>query len=150
MKIEIIERLPGTDEYNHLRKTVGWEVCGRAVIEKSLPNSLYCVCASSGNEAVGMARVIGDGGLVYYIQDVIVLPEYQGQGIGAKMMDKIMSYIRSQVKHGAIIGLMSAKGKEPFYERYGFISRPSERLGSGMTIFWTGKESIGAAGKVNY
>jgi predicted N-acetyltransferase YhbS len=85
-----------------------------------------------------MARVIGDGGLVYYIQDVIVLPEYQGQGLGAKMMDKVMAYIRGQVKHSAIIGLMSAKGKEPFYERYGFIPRPNENLGSGMTLLWEG------------
>jgi ribosomal protein S18 acetylase RimI-like enzyme len=138
MEIEIIERLPSPDEYNQLRKTVGWGICDHKVIEKSLPNSLYCVCASSGNETVGMARVIGDGGLVYYIQDVIVLPEYQGQGLGAKMMDKVMAYIRGQVKHSAIIGLMSAKGKEPFYERYGFIPRPNENLGSGMTLLWEG------------
>jgi hypothetical protein len=31
---------------------------------------------------------------------------------------------------------MAAKGKEPFYERYGFVQRPNERLGAGMIIFW--------------
>ncbi|MDO8673420.1 MAG: GNAT family N-acetyltransferase [Dehalococcoidia bacterium] len=34
-----------------------------------------------------MARVIGDGGLFYYIQDVIFIPEYQRQGIGTQLMD---------------------------------------------------------------
>jgi GNAT superfamily N-acetyltransferase len=138
VEIQITERLPSSEEYNQLRKMVGWGVYEREVIEKSLPNSLYCLCALAENETVGMARVIGDDGLVYYIQDVIVRPEYQRQGIGTKMMERVMTYIRGQAKHNTIIGLMAAKGKEPFYERYGFTARPNESFGSGMTIFWKG------------
>jgi ribosomal protein S18 acetylase RimI-like enzyme len=138
MKVRIIERLPSSEEYNELRRMVGWGIYDNVVIEKSLPNTLYCVCALVENETVGMARIIGDDGLVYYIQDVIVMPEYQRQGIGNKMMDRIMTYIRSQASHNTIIGLMAAKGKELFYEQYGFTTRPNDRLGSGMTIFWKG------------
>lgn len=83
-----------------------------------------------------MARVIGDGGLVYYIQDVIVLPEYQGKGIGAQLMEAVMAYLRAHAQHKTIVGLMSAGGKEDFYRRYGFTLRPNEKLGAGMTIFW--------------
>jgi ribosomal protein S18 acetylase RimI-like enzyme len=83
-----------------------------------------------------MGRVIGDGGMVYYIQDLIVLPEFQGQEIGSKMMDKIMAYISAHASHNTIIGLMSAVGKERFYERYGFTTRPTEKYGAGMTMFW--------------
>ena len=35
-----------------------------------------------------------------------------------------------------IVGLMSAKSKELFYERHGFPTLPTERLGAGLTIFW--------------
>lgn len=42
---------------------------------------------SKCRELLGMARVIGDGGLFYYIQDVIFIPEYQRQGIGTQLMD---------------------------------------------------------------
>ena len=136
MKYEIIERLPTAEEYNHLRQLVGWEGYKLEVIVRALPQSLFCVCAVKDGDTLGMARVIGDGGLVYYIQDVIVHPGLQHQGIGAGMMDRIMAYIGSHASQNSIIGLMSAYGKESFYEQYGFIKRPTGCLGCGMTIFW--------------
>ena len=136
MSCQVVERLPSQDEYNQLRASVGWGVYERGVADAALPRSLYCVCALVEGSVVGMARVIGDGGLVYYIQDVIVRPEYQRQGIGTRLMERIMAYIRSHAHHNSVIGLMAAVGKEPFYERYGFTRRPNDRLGSGMTIFW--------------
>jgi len=135
MQVEIVEKLPSSDEYNQLRAAVGWGVYEPTVIEKALPRSLYCVCAYDHAVIVGMARIIGDGGLVYYVQDVIVKPEYQGLGIGTALMDRVMAYIRTHASHNSIIGLMSARGKERFYERYGFVAR-DRGLGSGMTMFW--------------
>ena len=133
-----MEKLPSPEEYNQLRKIVGWGVYEPEVVEKSLPKSLYGLCAVAENKIIGMARVIGDEGLVYYIQDVIVKPEYQRKGIGTKMMEKIMAYLRGRARKNTMIGLMAAKGKEPFYERYGFTARPNENFGSGMTIYWKG------------
>ncbi|MCL5995048.1 MAG: GNAT family N-acetyltransferase [Chloroflexi bacterium] len=133
---KIIEALPSAEEYNRLRQAVGWGTYQESVIRCALPHSLYCVCAFVDGLLVGMARIIGDAGLVYYIQDVIVIPGYQRCGIGSQLMDHIMAYIRDHASDHTIIGLMSAYGKEPFYEKYGFINRPTEKLGAGMTIFW--------------
>jgi ribosomal protein S18 acetylase RimI-like enzyme len=135
-KCTIVGKLPTAEEYNRLRKAVGWGTCQEDVIDKALPNTLYGVCAYQADELVGMARIIGDGGLVFYIQDVIVHPDYQRQGIGTQMMDQVMAYLRAHASQNTIIGLMSAKGKEPFYEKYGFTNRPTDKLGSGMTMFW--------------
>jgi ribosomal protein S18 acetylase RimI-like enzyme len=143
MNYELVEKLPSAEEYNQLRQSVGWHVYETDVAAASLPNSLYGVCAFANTEIIGMARVLGDGGLVYYIQDVIVKLAYQGQGIGTKMMDKVMDYLRAHARNGTYIGLMAAKGKEPFYERYGFIRRPNERLGAGMIIFWKANSAQG-------
>ena len=136
MNYQIIEKLPSPEEYTLLRQLVGWGIHEHDVIVKALPNSLYCVCAYANAEIIGMARIIGDGGLAYYIQDVIVKPGYQRQGIGTELMNKIMEYIHLHTSDNAVIGLMAAKGKEPFYKRYGFTIRPDDNLGSGMTIFW--------------
>lgn len=132
----IVEQLPSVADYNRLRDLVGWGTYGEDVIARSLPHSLYCVCAESDGQVVGMARVIGDGGIVYYVQDVIVIPGYQGRGIGTELMDRVMAYIRAHASHNTIVGLMAAVGKEAFYTRYGFTVRPTERLGAGMTLFW--------------
>ena len=136
MECEIVERLPSDEEYNHLRQLVGWDGYEPEVIVRALPQTLYGVCALMNGTIIGMARVVGDGGLVYYIQDVIVRPNYQRQGIGTKMMARVMAYIGAHAAQNSIVGLMSAYGKESFYEKYGFIKRPTDRLGCGMTMFW--------------
>src|SRR5512142_406944 len=100
----IVEKLPQAEEYNWLREQVGWRTHPAEVIRRALPNSLYGVCAYQAGRLVGMARVIGDGGLVYYIQDVIVVPECQRQGIGVKMMDRVMEYIRAHAHQNMIVG----------------------------------------------
>ena len=130
----LIEMLPDPAEYNHLRESVGWGTYEKEVVESSLPRSLFCVCAVLNEKVVAMARVIGDSGLVYYVQDVIVLPEHQGQGIGTRLMDAVMAYLRTHVSPNSVVGLMAANGKESFYEKYGFITRPSDQFGCGMTI----------------
>ncbi len=136
VEVLVVEQLPSAAQYNQLRAAVGWGVYTEDVIERALPKTLYCLCAFVDGELVGMARVIGDGGMVYYIQDVIVLPAHQRQGIGARMMDRLMDYIRTHASHNTIVGLMAACGKEPFYEQYGLTRRPTKRLGAGMTMFW--------------
>lgn len=48
-----------------------------------------------------------------------------------------MNYIAENACDGAVVGLMSAKGKEEFYERFGFWKRPNENFGHSMIQFWT-------------
>jgi GNAT superfamily N-acetyltransferase len=132
----VVEHLPSPADYNRLRDLVGWGTYDEAVIARSLPQSLYCVCAEVEGQVVGMARVVGDAGMVFYVQDVIVVPGYQRRGIGTQMMDHVMAYIRAHAHHNSIVGLMAAKGKEAFYVRYGFIVRPTDTLGAGMIMFW--------------
>lgn len=139
MPVEIVEKLPSVEDYNHLRTLVGWHVCDHVTVERSLPGSLYFLCAVDNAKTVGMARIVGDGGLIFYIQDVIVHPEFQRTGVGTKLMDRIMAYIRGKAVQNTVIGLMASHGREPFYERYGFTVRPNDFLGSGMTMLWKKK-----------
>jgi ribosomal protein S18 acetylase RimI-like enzyme len=136
LNYSIIETLPSPADYNRLRISVGWGEYEEKVIKEALLHSLYCVCARTDDEVIGMARVIGDPGLVFYIQDVIVLPAYQQRRIGTHLMDAIMDFIQAHAHHNTIIGLMAAKGKEAFYEKYGFTSRPNKVHGAGMTMIW--------------
>lgn len=74
-------------------------------------------------------RVVGDGGMYFYVQDVMVMPEFQGRGIGAAVMDAIMRYLEGATAGGAFVGLMAAEGSERFFQRYGFRRRPDDRPG---------------------
>lgn len=89
------------------------------------------MCAIDGDKTIGMARVISDGGYVVYIADVIVLPEYQGKGVGQLIMEDVMKYIYEVISDGApvMVNLMSAFSRESFYEQFGFVKRPTKEVG---------------------
>jgi GNAT superfamily N-acetyltransferase len=137
LDIQIIDRIPTPEEYLQFRRDVGWREHLEEVARRGLAGTLFGVCAYADGALAGMARVIGDGAMVFYIQDVIVRPAFQRRGIGARIMDRVMEYIRLHANQNSVVGLMAAKGVEPFYTAYGFRVRPNDALGAGMTIFWT-------------
>lgn len=133
---QLVERKPTADEMIGLRESVGWGIPDKQSLQKGIDNSLYGVCAIADNKIVGTARVVGDGVTVFYMQDVIVNPLFQRAGVGMAMMKAVMNYIAKNACNGAVVGLLSAKGKEEFYERFGFWKRPNENFGAGMMQFW--------------
>lgn len=131
---KILKRLPTVEEFHKLHVAVGWDNVDKKATEFGLHNSLFSVCVVHKGEVIGCGRVIGDGGVYFYIQDIIVLPEFQGKKIGEKIMDEVMKYLKKTARPNAFIGLMAAKRVSRFYERYGFTKRPSNR--PGMFKIW--------------
>ena len=82
-----------------------------------------------------MVRVVGDGALFFYIQDIVVAPTHQKLGIGAVLMEHIESYISENAEQGSTVALMAAQGKEDFYHRYGYQQRPTAMLEHGICKF---------------
>lgn len=134
MTLVISNRQPTVREYNALRASVHWPLFEEQIVQEALTNSLYSVVAEEENTAVGMGRVVGDGAIYLHIQDVIVHPSFQGKGIGKAIMQNIMTFILSHGGKNTNIGLMSSKGRENFYESFGFTVRPNERFGAGMIM----------------
>ena len=87
-----------------------------------------------------MARAVGDGGYHLLVVDVIVHPDYQRQGIGKQMITQLMDFVHTEyIEDGetTMVSLLSAKDKEPFYEKFGFLRRPNDERGAGMSQFYT-------------
>ena len=132
MTVQINELSP--DLYLCLYRSVGWDAPGLEQIEKALEGSLATFCACDGDMPVGMARLIGDGGMSFYIKDFAVLPDYQGQGVGRALMNAMESWIEKQLQPGWAVSLelISSKGRESFYAKFGFEQRPCDWDGAGM------------------
>jgi GNAT superfamily N-acetyltransferase len=128
------EGVPSVAEYGRLRQAVGWSELPFEAIEAGLVTSLYGVCAFHEGELVGCGRVVGDGGIYYYVQDIIVLPRHQRRGVGTRIMERILDYLGENAHSGAFVGLMAALGTEGFYTRFGFQRRPDDR--PGMFLVW--------------
>lgn len=127
--VKVVDRLPSVSEYLDLRRSVGWCALPENTVRIGLSNSLYAVCAVRGCEVIGCGRVCGDGGVYFYIQDMIVSPRFQRQGLGNRLMDRLMAHIHSHAQKGAFIGLMAAPGLEGFYGHFGFSLYPEDSPG---------------------
>lgn len=122
------------DIYLKLRKQVGWIELGREQAQMALEHSLKVVTIYEGDQPIAMGRIVGDGAVICYIQDLIVIPEYQSRHIGSQVIDKLIDYVKSITfdEHRMMLCLMCAKGRESFYEKHHFVARPTEQLGPGM------------------
>ncbi len=132
--LELRENVLDTDTYLYLREQVGWRALSVRQAQKALDNALITVCAYLDGEPVGMGRVVGDGAVISYIQDLVVIPGAQGRHIGGKILDRLKNYVESitEPQTRMMLCLMCAKGRESFYEEHGFIARPTDSLGPGM------------------
>ena len=133
MPYRIEERKPTAADWMALRASVGWASFPEKIADKSLEATPYCVCAFDGDRLVGMGRVLGDGVFTFYIGNVMVAPEYQGEGIGRAVMEVIMRYVDENAYPGAIASLLSISGFEDFYKQFGFVERPHGNRGYGMS-----------------
>lgn len=75
-----------------LYNSVGW--CSYTnkpeMLEHAFEHSLKILGAHDGNRLVGIIRAVGDGYSVVFIQDILILPEYQRKGIGKRLMQAML------------------------------------------------------------
>lgn len=135
MNFKIEEKIASVEEYQNLRSKVGWHNHDINAVEDGLKASIFFVCVVVNEEIVGIGRVVGDGNIYFYIQDVIVSPEHQGKGIGVKIIEHLNQLILTKAAPGAFVGLMAAEGLVPLYEKFGFNTRSSDKPGMEKWIY---------------
>ena len=81
------------DDVLHLYQAVGWTNYTNQpqMLAQALSHSLATYLARDGEEVVGLVRLIGDGFSSVFVQDLIVLPTYQRQGIGSTLMKQALA-----------------------------------------------------------
>lgn len=122
---------PSNEEFNELFCSVGWGRRDDEKINSHREKSCFSVCVFDDDKIVGMARIVGDGSY-YTIFDVVTRKEYQNQGIGTMLMNEIVLWYKSIEDDDTYLYLGASFEKEPFYEKFGFKSRPYGNIGAGM------------------
>lgn len=132
LKTEINTLTP--ELFLELYQSVGWEPPCLEQVKTALQNTMATFTAYDNDMAVGMVRLIGDGGMSFYIKDFAVIPSYQSKGVGTLLVESIERYIR-EVKNpdwAVSLELISSKDAVAFYKKKGFEERPCEWDGPGM------------------
>lgn len=89
-------------------------------LEEAFKNSLKIISAWHEEKLIGLIRVVGDGLTIIYIQDIVVLPEYQGNGIGRGLIYSVLDEYKD-VKQKILISEDKDSSIE-FYKNIGFKS----------------------------
>lgn len=119
---------PTVAEFAALRASTGWGPVTPEQLERGLAGSwLVATARDDDGAAVGVGRLVSDGGLHALVTELIVLDGLRGRGIGAELLAML---VRAAREAGvASVHLFAAEGRAPFYERNGFAPRPADAPG---------------------
>ena len=133
MTFKFEEQVPSAKEYCDMRVKAGLSPKSLEAAGIGLPNTLYGVSIRDDETLIAMGRVVGDGACNFEVVDVAVDPNYQGQGLGRKVMEYIDNYLSSVALAGSYVSMIA---DEPaFYEKLGY--RLVSPASQGMTKKFT-------------
>ena len=118
MEFHTHHNLP-TNSILQLYNDAGWTLYTNnpEQLTRAIQNSHYVLSAWDGEELVALLRAVGDGETILYIQDLLVLQAYQGQGIGSTLM-KMALEAHAQVRQVVLITDQDT-GLHAFYRKAG-------------------------------
>ncbi len=134
--ITYVENIKDVKEYNKMYEGVGWGARDEELVRTALDKTVYSISAYDNGEIVGYGRLVGDETCFLYVQDIMVLPEYQNKKIGSNVMYKLLEQVDKYKKKSPELRVYVGPdyNKEEFYRKFGFITRREARLGDGMIL----------------
>ncbi|RZJ05511.1 MAG: N-acetyltransferase [Brevundimonas sp.] len=130
---ELTPETPSPADYLRLRIVAGLTPKAEANALLGLPNTWFAVVVRKDGQAVGMGRIIGDGGLFFQIVDMAVDPAHQGQGLGKAIMTALMDELRLKAR-GAYVSLIADGEANRLYSQYGFELTTPKSVGMAQVI----------------
>jgi ribosomal protein S18 acetylase RimI-like enzyme len=91
-EVILFERLPTAAEYIVLRTRIGWGRIDEETANRTIQAAAFTVCLRQQDQLVGIARVMGDGAMYFFLADLIVAPEFRSSGYGDRLMHAVTSY----------------------------------------------------------
>lgn len=132
MSYRVLHAIPSVESYRILRGGSGLSEKTIRAAERGLPRSLFAVQVLDGTSAVGMGRVVGDGGCFFQVVDIAVLKEHQGKGIGKMIMSEIMQYIEANVPESGYVSLIADGKAQDLYAQFGFVHTGPTSVGMAL------------------
>ncbi|MDR6758673.1 ribosomal protein S18 acetylase RimI-like enzyme [Mycoplana sp. BE70] len=130
----MVARTPSVKEYLHLRAVAGLSPFSEEAAGKGLQGTIFSAMVFHADVAVGMGRLIGDGGCFFQVVDIAVDPEHQGRGLGKAIMRAIMDHIGDKLPSSAYVSLIADVPANTLYEKFGFEETAPRSLGMAYRV----------------
>ncbi|HMR48964.1 MAG TPA: GNAT family N-acetyltransferase [Arachnia sp.] len=127
MGVVLEKEIPSREELIRLYDSVGWSAytADPDLLEAAMAASLRVVTARIDGRLVGLARVVGDGLTIAYLQDVLVDPSHHRSGIGRLLMEEVLAPFASARQKVLLTDTEPAQ--RAFYEALGFTEAHDHR-----------------------
>lgn len=117
-----IKRIPSNEDLQKLYLSVGWDVYVKNNEDMTvlLKKACYFVTVWDNDQLLGLTRVISDDHSIAYVQDILIDSDYQGNGIGSKLLNMI----KERFNHVRQVVLMTDTSEKTinFYEKNELLS----------------------------
>jgi GNAT superfamily N-acetyltransferase len=132
----LAEGPPSVEEYVALRTDAGLTPRRADQAEAALEGSWCAVHVVHEEEgrAVGMGRVIGDGGWYFHLVDLAVLPDHQRRGLGDLILSALLAQIKREAPSGAFVNLLADPPGRKLYSRHGFVATAPDSVGMARNL----------------
>lgn len=131
---EIVQRTPALTDYLRLRIASGLSAKTEEQATKGLPSTWFGVTVMHKGQAIGMGRIIGDGGTAFQIVDIALEPEHHGKGLGKAIMATLVDHLASHAPEGAYVSLIADGDARHLYAKYGFEPVMPHSIGMAMRV----------------
>ena len=130
----ITTQTPVVADYLRLRSISGLSAFSEEAAITGLTGTIFSVVVFHEDVAVGMGRLIGDGGCFFQIVDIAVDPRHQGKGLGKAIMSRLMAYVNASLPASAYVSLIADVPANRLYEQYGFKETAPASLGMAYRV----------------
>lgn len=128
-----VARSPSVAEYLRLRDVAGLSAFSAGAAAIALPRSIFAVVIETEGRAIGMGRIIGDGGCFFQVVDIAVDPAHQGRGLGKRIMASLMAHAAT-LPSGAYVSLIADVPANRLYAQFGFQETAPRSLGMACRV----------------
>ena len=125
---------PALKDYLRLRIAAGLSPKTVEQAAAGLPNTWHGVTVVHEGRAIGMGRIIGDGGTAFQIVDIALEPAHHGKGLGKAIMAALMDHLNEHAPAGAYVSLIADGDARHLYAKYGFEPVMPASIGMAMRV----------------
>lgn len=115
------DTIPSRDQILNLYANVGWTAYTKDpdLLERAMAKSLKLWTLWDDDQVIGLGRVVGDGESIIYIQDLLVLDNYQKMGLGTRLIQAILEEYKS-IRQIVLLTDNTSKNID-FYKKNGLV-----------------------------
>lgn len=131
---KIASEVPTLADYLRLRAVAGLSPFSEEAAVIGLKGTIFSVVIFHDGVAIGMGRLIGDGGCFFQVTDIAVEPAHQGKGLGKAIMARLMAYVNENLPATAYVSLIADVPANRLYEQFGFVETAPVSLGMAYRV----------------